>query len=234
MKEGMVATLQQEVEVASYRQEVSALIASLPQVVTTVAEYEAAGSRLRDVKQRSSDLDKLRKSMTRPMDDAKARVMELFRPILGELSSAETILKARMIGFQEREDARVRAEQVLIEQERAAVEALAGQAAESGDYEQAMALQDERSALRDAAPGYAKDESGYRPAVGTSTTVRWHAEVVDVAALVLAVAMGEAPLGLLEPNQQALDALARATKAESTLPGVQFVGRRVLAATGRA
>lgn len=221
-------------DITTEQEEVRALVASLPREVTTLEHYELAASRLRDVKQRLADLDKLRKSMTRPMDDAKARVMALFRPIVDELTASEANLKSRMLTFQAREDARVAAEQVLVEQERASTEAAASAAVESGDYEDAMRLQEHRDSLPDPTPAYQRGADGYKPAVGTSTTTRWHAEVTDFPALVLAVAMGEQPIALLQVNQQALDALARATKGESTIPGVKFWGQKVLAATGRA
>jgi hypothetical protein len=51
----------------------------------------------------------------------------------------------------------------------------------------------------------------------------WRAEVVDLVALVKAVATGAAPLEVLQPNQQFLDELAAREKDALTLPGVRPV-----------
>ena len=49
----------------------------------------------------------------------------------------------------------------------------------------------------------------------------WHAEVVDLLALVRAVADGSAPLAALLPNQEFLDREAARVQGELTLPGVR-------------
>ncbi len=63
----------------------------------------------------------------------------------------------------------------------------------------------------------------------------WHysAEVEDFSQLVKAVAasQGVATIALLQPNQQALDALARTLKDELKLPGVKLVKKRKAAAS---
>jgi len=51
----------------------------------------------------------------------------------------------------------------------------------------------------------------------------WRADVVDLVALVKAVATGAAPLEVLQPNQQFLDELAAREKQELALPGVRPV-----------
>ena len=223
-----------ETQLASARAETVALVRRIPAEITSVAQYDDGASTLRDIKQRKNDLDSLRKSMTRPLDDAKARIIDLFRPIIGDLDYAEAALKAQMVRYQEAEDRRVAEEQAAAELERAQAEAEAMRAAEAGQYEDAMRIQQERAEIPDPEPAYkARDARGYKPAAGVTSSTRWSAEVTDFPALVLAVAMGEAPLNLLTVNQSALDKSAQIAKAESTIPGVKFVSRKVIAATGR-
>ena len=55
---------------------------------------------------------------------------------------------------------------------------------------------------------------------GVSTRITWSARVTDVAQI---------PREYLVPDMQALNALARATKGKSTIPGVEFVATESLA-----
>jgi hypothetical protein len=55
---------------------------------------------------------------------------------------------------------------------------------------------------------------------------------VDVKALAAAVAKGEAPANLLQPNMVALRAWAKATQGGQALPGVRVVNDRQIAARG--
>jgi ATPase subunit of ABC transporter with duplicated ATPase domains len=55
----------------------------------------------------------------------------------------------------------------------------------------------------------------------------WKAEVTDLAALVRAVAAGQAPITLLQANQVALNGMARALKGALNLPGVKAVESRI-------
>ena len=67
-------------------------------------------------------------------------------------------------------------------------------------------------------------------AEGISFRTQYRAEVVDFAALVQAVATRKAPLTLLQPDQAALNQMARAMKQAMNLPGVRLIKERVVAA----
>jgi hypothetical protein len=58
---------------------------------------------------------------------------------------------------------------------------------------------------------------------GLSVSERWHAEVVDLLALVKAVAEGRAAITFLEPNMPALNKQAQSLKRAMNLPGVKAV-----------
>ena len=73
-----------------------------------------------------------------------------------------------------------------------------------------------------AAPTYEKGN-------GVSTSVRWHAEVVDIKALCLAVAQGRASANLVQPNLPALNGMARAMKQTMNVPGVKAVSETTVA-----
>ena len=64
---------------------------------------------------------------------------------------------------------------------------------------------------------------------GISHRGTWSAQVEDFATLVKAVAEGKANLGLLEPNQPALNQLAVALKGNFNVPGVKAVKKTGMA-----
>ncbi len=66
-------------------------------------------------------------------------------------------------------------------------------------------------------------------AEGVSYRTTWSAEVTDLLALVQAVATGQAPLKVLQPDSTVLNGMARALKDSLALPGVKTVQRRDVA-----
>ena len=61
--------------------------------ITNQTEYDTASVVLKEVKSRYKELDEQRKSITKPLDDAKKAVMELFKRPLDLLGQAETKIK---------------------------------------------------------------------------------------------------------------------------------------------
>jgi hypothetical protein len=58
--------------------------------------YDKAGGLLQAIKGRIKSLDALRKGITKPLDEAKARVMDLFKTPLERYTEAESVLKLGM------------------------------------------------------------------------------------------------------------------------------------------
>lgn len=76
---------------------------------------DKAGSLLAAIKGRIKSLDTLRKSITKPLDEAKARVMDLFRAPLESYTEAEGVLKQGMLTYSEEQEALRRKEQDRLE-----------------------------------------------------------------------------------------------------------------------
>src|SRR3990167_398270 len=89
--------------------------------IVTQDQYVGSADLLKQIKKRASDLDDLRKSLTRPLDEAKTRIMDLFRPAGDRLAQAEQTLKNAMIVFT-REQERIRREEEALAREEAAKE----------------------------------------------------------------------------------------------------------------
>ncbi len=136
------------------------------------------------------------------------------------LDEAERTIKRSMSAYhdaQERkrreEQARLEAEARRQEEERRLAEAQALEA--EGRHDEAEAALDEPNIAPVAPAPPPVPKVG-----GISMRETWSAEVIDLAALVRAVAEGKAPVGLVQANQSALDQLARALKATMAVPGV--------------
>jgi membrane protein involved in colicin uptake len=180
--------------------------------------YEVAGDELRGIVTRRKKIEELRLSLTRPIDQAKANIMNLFRGPTDRLAQAESLLRDEMTRYQreEREKAEAarreaearaaaeRAEQERIQREaeaaRRKAEAEAEAARKAGDDAAAKAAAEAAAAQRQAAEAAREkvelaDVAPPMPiatitpkAQGVSTRKNWKAEVTDFKALVIAAA----------------------------------------------
>lgn len=198
-------------------------------VITNADDYNDVASTLKEIKIKQRDLDNLRHSITRPIDEAKARIMGMFRPASTRLAEAEAEAKKAMLDFKRSEENRRREEEARVraeadaERQRLQDEALAQR--DEGHDDTAAMLEDEAASLPvpivSAAP---------LAVPGISTRVSWRAEVDDFPALVKAVVAGAQPMTLLLPNMVILNAQAKALKAQLTIPGVRPVSEEGIAA----
>lgn len=201
--------------------EVSAL------VISTDEQALCADSMLRNIIARSKELDDRRKALTRPLDEAKKGIMDLFRGPLEVLDKAGRSLKVKLAGYQE---AKAEAARKAAEEERRRIERNAAKRAErleaKGDAEAADAVRMEAEMEAHAAATTIAEA----PAVKTSVSARdnWKAELVDIKALAKAVADGRAPATLLCFSSKDGNAYARATKGTVPVDGVRFYNDRVL------
>ena len=130
-----------------------AVAARAPLAVTTRADCIAAAECLKQIKAAQRQVDELRRSMTRPLDESKARIIDMFRPPTARLDEAERAVKAGLRAF-DAEQARLAAEEqrrldAAAKAERDRLAALAAHAEERAQAEQAR-LQAEADAARAA------------------------------------------------------------------------------------
>jgi hypothetical protein len=223
--------------------------------VDSAEMYEVAGDELRGIVTRRKKIEELRLSLTRPIDQAKTNIMNLFRGPTDRLAQAESLLRDEMTRYQrvEREkaeaarreaEAKAKAERAEVERrEREAAEA-ARAAQKAGDAEaaakaamEAESAREQRETLEVAPP---RPIATITPkAKGVSTRKNWKAEVTDFKALVLAAATrAEAGddflLGFLLPNDKALGTAAKSMQAKLVVPGVRAYAEDVLSVRRRA
>jgi hypothetical protein len=189
--------------------------------IASTDDYALAAVEIKSVKRQHKELDALRKSIVKPLDEARARIQTLFKPALNYLDKAETIIEGKMLAYQTEqrwaaeEAARTEAERLRTEQE-----ALATMAEQCGDPETAEDLRGQHVHVPVAAPVAAE---------GTRPVTRWTAELTDIIALCKAVADGAAPAELVQLNQPAANRLATALRDAVSYPGLRFVSTTSLA-----
>ncbi len=199
--------------------------------ITTAEEYQTSGELLRDIKARQKAVTDTRTGITKPMDDAKKRIMGLFKPVSDRLVAAEMTIKAAMLTYAQAEERRQRAEQVererVAEVERKRLEARADKAREGGQEEKADVLQETATQVTPpAAPPPTK-------AAGIHTVARWHAEVTNKRELIKAAAADPAFAVYLSVDMTKVNAAARSLKEEMAIPGVRAVSETGVAARAR-
>lgn len=197
-------------------------------VIKTPEELGASTDLLQTVKERQKALTDLRLSITRPMDEAKKKVMALFHPAVDRLATAEETIKAAVLTYTQ-EQRRLQAEaqaqlDAEAERERLRLATLAEKQRVAGKDDRAEATEERATEVQAPTVAAAEAPTG---AVHVRTT--WHAEVTDLAALAKAC-LSEQPIELIEPNMAALNSLARSLKEELSIPGVKAVSEEGVAA----
>lgn len=193
------------------------------------ASYALAAEELSAIKGRAARLEEQRKAITRPMDEAKAAVMDLFRGPLQLLQQAEAGLKGKMLAYTQAAQRRAAEERRRAEEAAAAERArLAAEAAaleQQGRAGEAEVQRHVATMVVAAAPAVAAPK-----AAGISTTSAIDYEVEDLHQLIRHIAERPELVHLLQPDSVRLRAYARAVGEAGSLPGVRIFRKQTIAA----
>ena len=188
------------------------LAAAQAYAITTDLQYAGTADRLKDVKRVLGELDTARKKVTKPLDEAKKALMDLFKPAIERLETAERFYKNKMMDYQRELDRKAAAAQALLDEqarkERAKLEAKAEKAAAKGDIDKADDLQAQAATV--VAPVV---EAAKPKVAGVNTVTRWKYRITDDKLI---------PREYLIVNEKILQALATSSKGSLQVPGVQF------------
>jgi hypothetical protein len=200
-------------------------------VVNDDATYQLAGEELQAIQRREKALNDQRMAITRPIDEAKSQVMNLFRGPVETLGKAAGILKAKMLGYsqqvaQRAAEERAQAERLAQqERDRLAAEAAALRAAgNAGEAE----VKEQVATMIVAAPA-AQPEAPKVAGVSERKTVDF--EIVDLHALVKHVAQHPELVGLLTFDSVKLRAHVKSMGMACTTPGLRVFEKSSLAAS---
>lgn len=198
--------------------------------VVDTATYELAADELKDIKARAKQLDDQRKSLTKPLDEVKKNIMDLFRQPLELLTKAENIIKGKMLDYQ-REEQRKAAEErrkaeeaATAERERLRKEAQ-DLAAEGKHGEAAL-----KTTVAEMVAPTAVHVEAPPQATGISTRKTVDFEVQDLMALVAHIATRPELIGLIKTDDVKLRAYVRGLGMACKLPGVRVFEKETLAA----
>ncbi len=143
-------------------------------VICDNQSYSYAGEFLKRIKQVQKQVDDTRKGMTRPMDEAKKKVMELFKPIESRINDMEASVKTSLLQYQTIVDRRIREE---LEEKRKKDEAEAAELAQDAEFFGSNSVEMEQTEVKDQMQNVAPTVSGI------TTKMVWDFEIVDEALL---------------------------------------------------
>jgi len=242
----IVAPINTEQADEASKQALSMLTEAKSITIKSQEGYNKASDVLKTIKGRIKMLDTLRKGITKPLDEAKQKVMDLFRVPLGHYTEAEGVIKKGMLTYddeQERlrrieqeklekkaaEERRIKAEQEAAwrkkeedarrEAEKLASEGKAEEARKAQEVaNKASAKADERAFEQQniVAPVVAPKLEAIK---GVSYRDQWTAEVIDFEKL---------PDDYKLADTTKLNKVAQATKGELKIPGVKWNKEKIL------
>lgn len=188
--------------------------------VANPEQYVQAGDALKRVKGAKDRLEKLRKSFTQPLDQAKKAIMDFFRAPSDQLDQAESRIKRAMIGYSEEQE-RIRREEQRKADEKAERERqkLARQAEEArlaGKTERAETLD-----LRQAAVVAPIVQREAPKVAGTALREVWKFDITNEM---------DIPRGFLMVDESKIRKVVQAMKGDTNIPGVRVYSEKQLAA----
>jgi hypothetical protein len=196
-------------------------------IIICEEQYLEAADFLKEVDATSKRIDGLRVSLTKPLDESKKRIMDLFRGPLDRLAKAKEATKESMLAFrrEQAEVARIAAEvaererlRIIAEQE-AAKQAAIDAAMDKGEIFEAEAI---AQVIPLPLPPVVVAEPV--KAAGIAVRKLWRFRVV---------APDLVPRAYLKIDEGLLADLATSMKHEASVPGVEFYFEESIARTGR-
>lgn len=88
-------------------------------VITDNDSFAHAGEFLRKIKQAQKQVDDTRKGMTRPLDESKKKIMDLFRPVEQRIEKLELSIKGSLMVYQAEIDRKIRIEREELDRKNA-------------------------------------------------------------------------------------------------------------------
>ena len=204
--------------------------------ITTEDQYGIAAIDLKGIKLKTKELDDLRKSLTRPLDESKKRIMDFFMKPLNFLNKAEENIKAAMLAWQRKQEVirqaeenrlrelqRKEEERIRLEQEK--IQKQAEAEAAKGKTDKAFGLTQKADMLTEKADVLAMAtpfvNSTVQTVSGISMRKAWKYRIIDET---------KVPREYLMIDESKLGAMARATKGTVKVDGVEFYADDVIAA----
>jgi hypothetical protein len=173
------------------------------------SHYREAAEILKYAKGMINEVEEERKKLTKPLDEVKAHLMANAKVIAGPAKDLEAHIKQLMLGY---ENDKRQAAMAEAEKQARKVQSQSPQAADEIRQSAALAV--------------------VTPEVsGLSIRTTRKARVTDLMKLVKAIVAGKAPLDCIEANEKYLNAMAKVSSGDSTIPGTEFYTESGVAST---
>ena len=186
-------------------------------MINTQADYNNYVHILQMVKGKLKQIDDKRKEITKPLDQAKKSIMDLFRKPLDKLQEVEKIIKNALIIYQDiqenirkEEENRLRIE---AEKERAKLERKAQRIEEKGDVEKAEEIRQEAEIIQAPIVAPKIDK-----VAGISFREKWYAKITNFKIL---------PDEYKLPDMQLLNKIAQSSQGKLQIAGVEFRSEKI-------
>lgn len=216
----------------SVEQQLEAFKSGLPAVYTVLNDdndYVAASDILTDIVKRRKELDELRKNITRPMDEAKKKVMDLFRPVENQVIEVERQLKTAIATYDAKQkQKRLQQEAAL----RAAHDEEKRFIEDQAELLRAQGKHDQADELEETIPATLPVVVENRPKTNVTIRTTWKAEPPKTKhewLRLLDYVIKNDAWNLIMVNQSAIDALARSYRGTGTVPGLNFYEEKTVA-----
>ena len=193
--------------------------------IVSIESFQYAAVDLSTVKAKAKDLEALRKSLTKPLDESKKKIMEFFNKPKEFLVNAEKSIKSAMIGWQNEQTRLRQAEQerlaeiqrkeserlrVLAEAESARIASLKTQADKILAAKKVAELTQQSEAVAEQEAIIIPEPETVK---GLSTRKVWKYEVVDINQL---------PAEYLIADDKMIGQMVRATQGKVPISGVRI------------
>lgn len=182
--------------------------------ITTSEIYAVSGEDLKIVKAKKKEVDELRKSLTKPLDESKKRIMGLFKPPLDVLATAEYAISNAMLKWQREQEAIRKAEENRIlelqQKEAARLQKLADNAKKRGDDKKVEEFQGRAAVVQTTQPVVAPKVADI---TGLRNRTNWKFRIVDIEKI---------PRQYMIPNEVMIGQIARSTKGSLKVEGIEF------------
>ena len=201
--------------------------------IETHDDAEIVAGDIGTIKSKIKALDDKRKSITKPLDEAKAAIMDLFRSPVDLLTQAEAHYKRAYADWQTRERLRLEAEAAeqrritdeLARQAQAEADRLQEQlqsASLADDEIESIAAQAEASRIEaETIRHLAPTASAPQKVAGLSARENWDFEIVDANLI---------PREYLMPDEKKIRQIVKAMKSQTNIPGIRAFSDSIISA----
>lgn len=193
--------------------------------ITNNDQYQRAGEYLKSVKTKSKEIEKIRTSITQPINASLSAINSFFKKPQEILQKAEIKIKKSILDFQEKEERKRKVEEARLaeiarreeEKERKRLEQIAERAVNSGKIEKAEEILDIAESLH--IPQQVAMPT-FEAIKGVSTPTNWKWKLINIE---------DVPRKYLKLDETKITKMVIAIKDDFDIPGIKIYSEKTIA-----